>query len=189
GSTLARDDDHPWQPVARATGGLVWYAPADADPSAAEDLRQAYEEWVRPLRLDRLEVDTYSDVELEVPEALAEGEALTGLALDAVPVQRVTLRGELWAEPVQRTLTVSTPAAQLWSALVFGSELLGQLSEAEMMPLALYGGAVSPVTSYLAIEPGVRPSTEGIEYTATGIGFGSVAPRVRMGGTMVSRPP
>lgn len=189
GSTLARDDDHPWQPVARATGGLVWYAPVDADPSAAEDLRQAYEEWVRPLRLDRLELDTYGDVELEVPEALAEGEALTGLALDAVPVQRVTLRGELWAEPVQRTLTVSTPATQLWSALVFGSELLDQLSEAEMMPLALYGGAVSPVTSYLAIEPGVRPSTEGIEYTATGIGFGSVAPRVRMGGTMVSRPP
>ena len=31
------------------------------------------------------------------------------------------------------------------------------------MILARHGGAVSPVTSYLAIEPGVRPSTEGIE--------------------------
>ena len=32
-----------------------------------------------------------------------------------------------------------------------------------MMVLARHGRAVSPVTSYLAIEPGVRPSTEGIE--------------------------
>ena len=32
-----------------------------------------------------------------------------------------------------------------------------------MMVLARRGRAVSPVTSYLAIEPGVRPSTEGLE--------------------------
>jgi hypothetical protein len=32
-----------------------------------------------------------------------------------------------------------------------------------MMVLAKRGRAVSPVTSYLAIEPGVRPSTEGLE--------------------------
>jgi hypothetical protein len=47
---------------------------------------------------------------------------------------------------------------------VFGSHLLGELTEEEMMPLALRGQAVSPVTSYLAIEPGVRPSTEGLEF-------------------------
>ena len=38
------------------------------------------------------------------------------------------------------------------------------LSESEMMVLAKHGRAVSPVTSYLAVEPGVRPSTEGIEF-------------------------
>jgi len=43
-------------------------------------------------------------------------------------------------------------------------------------------GAVSPVTSYLAIEPGVRPSTEGLEHGSHRVG----APRVRMGATMVS---
>ena len=40
------------------------------------------------------------------------------------------------------------------------------------MPLALHGGAVSPVTSYLAIEPGVRPSTEGLYEGEGGIGIG-----------------
>jgi hypothetical protein len=62
--------------------------------------------------------------------------------------------------------------ARRWSALVFGTELLHSLSEPEMMVLARHGGAVSPVTSYLAIEPGVRPSTEGLEH-GTGQGFGA----------------
>jgi hypothetical protein len=53
--------------------------------------------------------------------------------------------------------------SRLWSALTFGNDLLGQLSEPEMMVLARHGRAVSPVTSYLAVEPGVRPSTEGFE--------------------------
>ena len=44
-------------------------------------------------------------------------------------------------------------AAKRWAALVFGSHLLSTLSEDEMMVLARHGGAVSPVTSYLAIEP------------------------------------
>jgi hypothetical protein len=38
-----------------------------------------------------------------------------------------------------------------------------------MMTLARTGGVVSPVTSYLAIEPGVRPSTEGLDW-GNGIG-------------------
>ena len=44
------------------------------------------------------------------------------------------------------------------------------------MPLAMLGRAVSPVTSYLAIEPGVRPSTEGLEegeMGGSGMGWGS----------------
>jgi len=41
-----------------------------------------------------------------------------------------------------------------------------------MTTLARLGHAVSPVTSYLAIEPGVRPSTEGLESTLQGFGSG-----------------
>ena len=62
---------------------------------------------------------------------------------------------------------------RLWAALVFGSSLKNDLSEKDMMTLALAGKAVSPVTSYLAVEPGVRPSTEGLEPGALGtIGHG-----------------
>jgi len=60
-----------------------------------------------------------------------------------------------------------------------------ELSEDEMMTLAMGGGAVSPVTSYLAIEPGVRPSTEGLEWGRMG-GSGARAPSIRMGATSVS---
>jgi len=50
--------------------------------------------------------------------------------------------------------------------------------------LAQRGAAVSPVTSYLAIEPGVRPSRDGIAY-GMGSGRGRIA-RVRYGATAVS---
>lgn len=190
GTSLARFDEHPWQPAARASGGLVWHAAVDPEADAYEALRTAYEEWARPLRIDGLSVDTHTPIELELPEALAEGEAVSELALDRDGIASVTLSGELWAEPVQRTVAVSAPATQLWSALVFGSPLLDDLSEAEMMPLALHGGAVSPVTSYLAIEPGVRPSTEGLEHVSgVGMGFGSSSAKIRMGATKVARPP
>jgi len=85
------------------------------------------------------------------------------------------LRGELWTEPVELSFSPDGQAAQRWAALVFGTALLDELSEPEMMVLARRGGAVSPVTSYLAIEPGVRPSTEGLDWaglSASGIGFG-----------------
>jgi hypothetical protein len=58
-----------------------------------------------------------------------------------------------------------------WSAMVFGSPLCSAFNEKEMMVLAKRGGAVSPVTSYLSIEPGVRPSTEGLE---KGEAFGTI---------------
>jgi hypothetical protein len=58
---------------------------------------------------------------------------------------------------------------RLWSALVFGTPILHELSEEEMMPLARRGHAVSPVTSLLAVEPGVRPSTEGLDWGGLGL--------------------
>jgi len=77
-----------------------------------------------------------------------------------------------------------TSGEQLWSALVFGSPAMYELNEQEQMTLAMKGRAVSPVTSYLAIEPGVRPSTEGLDRSA-GSHFAK-APKVRMGFSQVS---
>ncbi len=80
------------------------------------------------------------------------------------------VQGELWSSPVQARLPSDASRRKLWAALAFGTELLRELTEPEMMTLATLGGAVSPITSYLAIEPGVRPSTEGIDWGAGAAG-------------------
>jgi hypothetical protein len=110
------------------------------------------------------------------------------LFVDESSAPRLVAEGELWTEPVTATIERDRKSEKLWSALVFGSPVLWDLTEPEMMTLAMKGRAVSPVTSYLAIEPGVRPSTEGIDWGSTGQGFG--AGSGRLGGShRTSRPP
>ena len=70
--------------------------------------------------------------------------------------------GELWVEPVRVSALPNAADHPLWAALAFGSPLVDDMADADMTTLARLGRAVSPVTSYLAIEPGVRPSTEGL---------------------------
>lgn len=109
---------------------------------------------------------------------------LAELYVDARGTQSLNVSGELWATPLRATARPDASRQELWSALVFGSEAMFELNEQEQMTLALKGRAVSPVTSYLAIEPGVRPSTEGL--TEQESGRTVRAPRVRMGGTRTS---
>ena len=168
---VVRDDD-PWAPVARATGGLVWSAAASADADEGR-LRQVFEEWARPVRLHRFHVGgprRHDDDAREPPDTLEEGTAYTYLGLVGWEVPAIEARGELWSRPVRVSLRPDPAETRVWSALVFGTELSDELSESEMMVLARHGGAVSPVTSYLAIEPGVRPSTEGLEKEEWGQG-------------------
>jgi hypothetical protein len=178
---LERDDEHALSSFTRPTGGLVWNTSVslDGDLEAQADL---FEEWVRPKRLHHVVLSPSND-ELELSTSLAaeeddlsstelhEGEAIDVLGIAAIPREHASIRGELWGEPVELSFERDEQVAKRWSALVFGTELLHSLSEPEMMVLARHGGAVSPVTSYIAIEPGVRPSTEGLEY-GTGQGFG-----------------
>ncbi len=173
-SELARDDTHAWASAVRSTGGLVWDAEIDAStqPKSQQRNHKIFAEWVRPLRIDHLRVVTPGlDLTDEyLPESLDEGEGIEVLRLHTAALPWVRIEGELWATPMREAFTRTPSHGKLWAALVFGSDLLHELSEAEMMPLALYGGAVSPVTSYLAIEPGVRPSTEGLEVEEIGLG-------------------
>src|SRR4029077_4611157 len=93
---------------------------------------------------------------------LQEGEAIERLEIDRETVRWAMLEGKLWGKRVEHRLLPDAGEARLWAALVFGSNLLGELTEPEMMVLARRGRAVSPVTSYLAIEPGVLPLTDGL---------------------------
>src|SRR5207247_3000681 len=64
-----------------------------------------------------------------------------------------------WKKEIRATETFSRATA----AFVFGEDRHQELSPAEQMRVALYAKAVSPVTSYVAAEPGTRPSTDGLD--------------------------
>lgn len=178
-SSLRREDHHAWAGLPRSTGGLLWRVRAPIDAKLGADDHGVFEELARPLRLDHVAIDAQGGPRPAAPRSLREGEGISARGIAKSSVGHVALTGELWSTPVRHTVVQRPGDAERWSASIFGSELLHQLSEAEMMPLAMRGGAVSPVTSYLAIEPGVRPSFEGLEEgeVGTGSGFGSGAGR------------
>ncbi len=172
--SLERDDDHEWAQVATATGGLVWTVAADPFEVTPE-AEAIFEELARPLRLDHLEIalPPLDDPLHFIPEQLPEGSGEHELLIVEQGVDHLRVSGELWSEPVHETVFADADQGRRWAALVFGDDLREDLTEEEMMPLALLGGAVSPVTSYLAIEPGVRPSTEGLDWGSGTGSFGS----------------
>ena len=100
---------------------------------------------------------------------MLEGEGFVASRIVRKSLGGLRVAGELWAEPITATLSVSEDENRRWAALVFGSEHLFEISEDEMAGLARRGHAVTPVTSLLAIEPGVRPSTEGLEHGGLGL--------------------
>jgi hypothetical protein len=187
---LARDDEHAWAAAPRSTGGLLWRAELSAQREDQQKLRARAEEWARPLRLDHVKLFS-PDLPIasaggETPDSLPEGEGTSELLVADREIAWIRIEGELWSKPASRVLYPEPAHAKRWAALVFGTELMHSLSEPEMMKLAMKGGAVSPVTSYLAIEPGVRPSTEGLDWgSGTGAGFGAGGGRLRMGATRV----
>ena len=181
--SLARDDEGPWAKPARRTGGLLWNAAASGEASDANEMTRVYEEWARPLRIDHVQLAAagLDAADVSVPETLDEGQSIEDLRITKSRVASVELTGELWARPMKKRLTPDEREGKLWSAAVFGTGLLGTLSEKEMMVLARKGRAVSPVTSFLAIEPGVRPSTEGLDWRGTGEGGGGTGSGIGLG--------
>jgi hypothetical protein len=177
-SSLTRDDDDPWSAFPRKTGGVFWhaYAPggllggrSSGDGDRAEE--HVFDEWARPKRIDHLKVTGFP-ADFAPPDVLEEGSGLEDLAIAPMRSERIAVEGEIWSRPVTFAATSTAAEERRWSALVFGSDLLDELSEPEQRVLAMRGRAVSPVTSYLAIEPGVRPSTDGFEDDGRGVGEG-----------------
>ncbi len=165
------DDDNAWSDVVERTGGVVWRATATADPAATDEMRTIYEDWARPKRLRHVRIIAPGRWTRPLTDPataeLPEGEAIERFAIDreadSLGRDRRQALGHAGGAPI---CSRTAGEARLWAALVFGSDLLDDLTEPEMMVLARRGRAVSPVTSYLAIEPGVRPSTEGLEMQA-----------------------
>lgn len=193
--SLDPEQEGAWAKLARATGELHWKGQARTHDVEASAMATVYEEWVRPTRLHKRALDGISgdalrragadqDVasdDTQVPQELHEGAAYEYFGLPFEHPRRIVAKGELWARPVAVHLDSTTAEERLWAALIFGDDLQQDLSPREMMTLAMRGRAVSPVTSYLAIEPGVRPSTEGLD-DSQGLGGGGTG----LGGSAIT---
>jgi hypothetical protein len=185
GSMLARDDDHAWNELARSTKGLVWIAMA----RKGQGTEGIFEELARPMRLDHLAFASGSALSLDSCagnlSSLDEGQSVVCSSVDGAPQSWVSVAGDLWTEPTNLRVEPDDGEGDRWAALVFGEDSHTSFSEEEMMLLATRGGAVSPVTSYLAIEPGVRPAFDGIDRGQLG-GRANRLPQIRYATTGVS---
>jgi hypothetical protein len=188
-----RNDEHELSPLAAAHGGVLLQISGLPAHKSRKDLDRATLGLVRPVRIDSFDVHGIGKDQLEnLPETLEEGAGFREMLKLARAPKRVILRGKIWARPFKRIVRVSKAFSRVTAAYVFSHDMHEELTEAEMMKVARLGRAVSPVTSYLAIEPGVRPSTAGIDRLGTlgtGGGGGSGAGYGRGVGRLGHRTP
>jgi len=172
---LERDDHDPLATIATSHHGI--YTRLTGMPTALDKLAPteklltpAILELVRPTRIEKLAVGggfTLADT------VLREGEGVRLFLKGKAAPGRVTLSGVLWSDPVTKQVAVGDAFSRSTAAFVFGEDEYHDLSEAEQLKVAFMGRAVSPVTSYVAYEPGTRPSVIGLgRYNTIGHGSG-----------------
>jgi hypothetical protein len=162
---LERDDEHPWARITRPTGGLVWSAVASDEAADADAMRERYEEWARPRRVDhvRVSVPGLDAAAFDYPKTLEDGQGWEDTRVVDRRVGWLKIEGEMWSKPVAVTLVQDEAEARVTAALFFGGDLDAPLTDPEMMTLARVGHAVTPLTSLLAVAPGARPPIAGLE--------------------------
>jgi subtilisin-like proprotein convertase family protein len=171
--TLEREDGHDLAALARTHHGIV--ARVRGFPLKTDkDLPPAVLELVRPTKIEKLAVT--GGFALDAP-VLTEGAGLRLWWKGKAPAARVALTGEMWSDPVRKDVDAAPAFSRTSAAFVFGADEHQSLSREEMLQVAFAGRAVSPVTSYVAFEPGTRPSTIGLDHTighgsGTGSGYG-----------------
>ncbi len=173
---IRRDDGHALAPIADGHRGVLFAVAAPADDKTVPAQMLGL---VRPIAIDYFKVSGMDLSEAgDVPEVLREGDGYRAMLATPNPTRRVVLTGKLWAAPVRRVVAHSEHFDIATAAFVFSEDEHDILSPEEMRVVAFRGRAVSPVTSYLATEPGVRPSTDGLEemigdsFGLGGIGMG-----------------
>ncbi len=169
-----QDDDDPLAAIAAGGKGILVHL----DNPRGKGLSEVVLHLVRPTRIDHFHVGGV-DVERAalVPETLPEGTGVRAMLPLASAPQSLTLDGKIWGEPFHREISVSPSFSVATAGFVFSEHQYVDLDEQEQMAVALFGHAVSPVTSFIAVEPGVRPSTVGLARTeevrgSRGVGSG-----------------
>jgi hypothetical protein len=163
-ATLTRRDDAALAPLATRHHG-IYVALGGLGSVPLKELAPTVLELVRPTRIEHVRVPGFT---LE-SDVLAEGTGVRLMIDTPRAPDRVRLTGMIWSDPFARDVAVSRPFSVHTAAFVFGADEHQALSHDEQLTLAMLGRAVSPVTSYVAAEPGVRPSTIGF-----GEGWGTI---------------
>ncbi len=178
--SLVRDDKDPLSPLATRHHG-IYVALSGMPAKTDKDLMPIVLELVRPTRIEKLALSGGFTAE----DVLHEGEGLRLLIkdTDAKIPGRVVLQGVMWSDPIRKELVVNDAFSRSAAAWVFGEDEYHDLSVAEQLKVAFMGRAVSPVTSYVAAEPGTRPSSIGfpLNGSGTGAGYGTSNGRGMMG--------
>jgi len=175
-SELTRDDDHALAPIALANHGIGATLGGLGTPD--KHLPAIVLGLVRPVRIDHFQIAgldlAKGHYDATLPTRLDEGAGFRIVVDAPVAPDRVELTGMIWGDKFRRVVTTDAAFSRAAAAWVFSEDDHQELSQAEQMTVALMGRAVSPVTSYVAFEPGTRPSTIGLhETTGSGAGFGS----------------
>jgi len=186
---LLRSDDHRLFPLAQRRGGVAVMAHGLAGKRSQLEREALY--LVRPNRLDHPGLDNLPERALQVSDNIdfiREGASLRWMDQVKQAPQSVTLKGQLWSRPAEFIAVTGEPFHRATAAYVFSLDHYDALTPAQQFVVASYGRAVSPVTSYLAIEPGVRPSTIGLEDRLGTVGHGRGAGGFRGRSAHVPRP-
>jgi subtilisin-like proprotein convertase family protein len=171
-TTERRDDKHRLSPLAAKHGGVLLHIAGPETPSH-KALKSIVLGLVRPIRIDHVRViGLPHNHGMDLPKTLKEGDGLREMKRLATAPTQVTVVGRIWAAPYRKIIRVDKRFTRATAAFVFSHDLHSGLTNAEMMRVAKLGRVVSPVTSYLAIEPGVRPSWAGLGLDGLGLGGG-----------------
>jgi subtilisin-like proprotein convertase family protein len=168
-----RDDAHPLAPIPASTGGVL-YGLAGHEDTVSKALTREALALVRPVAIDDFRVRGMDLADApEAPEVLREGEGYQFMLATPEPLDELIIDGRIWGRKYRKRVRVDRAFSRATAAFVFSEDEFDHLDEQEMLTVAMKGRAVSPVTSYLAIEPGVRPSTDGFVDELIGTGSGA----------------
>jgi hypothetical protein len=135
---------------------------------------------VQPIRIDDFAVVSTGVSLADLPGALPAGAGVRHMMTVPGGSGMVRVSGKLWADPWTMDVPIDGAYTQKVGTLLFGDTVIQEVSGEDTRRLAFAARVVSPYTSYLAVEPGTQPSTQGLERggggggtgTGTGVGYG-----------------
>jgi len=152
-SQLVRDDDAAFASLATSHHGMFVRTSAAVPPPLARPILAL----VRPTSIDHVTVSG-----LGAPPTVDEGARLQVVTHASAAPSRVVIAGQLWSDPIRIEAAASDAMSRATAVFVIGENDFDELTPDERLTVARAGRAVSPVTSYVAYEPGTRPSRLGL---------------------------